>query len=127
SIKDFIVAVNTTSALQPAFDLKTSTQYMANTQPVLAVVERVEVLDQVRLRYKVAKYAVVEWTVKVGVADVYSLTFKYHNPFKENRTAWVEVIAADGTVMRSKTLVDLEPTRDGKWNYINTSTGTMVN
>jgi beta-galactosidase len=127
NIKDFIVAVNTTSALQPAFDLKTSTQYKANTQPVLAGVERVEFLDQVRLRYKVAKDAVVEWTVKVGVADVYSLTFKYHNPFKENRTAWVEVIAADGTVMRSKTLVDLEPTRDGKWNYINTSTGTMVN
>lgn len=126
-IKDYIVAVNPTSSLQPAFDLKTATQYKVNNLPVNKGVERISFLDQDRLRYKVAKDAVIEWTVKLGVADVYSLTFKYHNPFKEVKTAWVEVVVADGTVMRPKTLVELDPTRVGKWNYLASSTGTMVN
>ncbi len=126
ALQDYLIVVNPTSGLQPAFDLKTVTQYKANTLPLLEGVEMVSFLDQYRQRYK-KNGAIVEWTIKTGVADVYSLTFKYHNPFKEQKTAFVEVVALDGTVMKPKEKIALDPTRVGKWNYLNTSTGTMVN
>ena len=38
----------------------------------------------------------------------------------------MEFFASDGTLMKTEQL-ELTPTKEGKWNYLNTSTGSMVN
>ena len=69
----------------------------------------------------------IGWTFQVGAADVYALTFKYHNPFKESKKGYYELVYPDGTVLKAKTEVLFDPTREGKWNYLNENTTTMIN
>src|SRR5690606_10486343 len=69
----------------------------------------------------------IGWQFQVGAADVYALSIKYHNPFKEARRGYYEILDKDKHVLVPKTPIQLEPTRVGKWNYINTDTKTMIN
>lgn len=121
-----ILFFNEVNGLQPAYDLKTATTYKANTLKPGDGIEKIDFLKQDRLIFR-KDNAVIEFEIKVGVADVYSLTFKYHNPFKEVKTASVEVVTLDGMVLKPAELIQLDPTREGKWNYFNTNTGTMIN
>ena len=68
----------------------------------------------------------VEITINPGVADVYSLTVRYSNPSTETRKASWQLIAADGTVMKTEPM-EFTNTREGKWNYFSTTTGSMIN
>jgi beta-galactosidase len=66
-----------------------------------------------------------DWNIEVGVSDKYALNLKYHwdNP---DTTAKLEIRLADSTLIRSET-VTLKTTAPDKWNYISTTTGTMIN
>ena len=66
------------------------------------------------------------FNIKVGVADTYSLTLKYHNPLTTAFRAKITFSAADGTLMKVEE-VNFSPTKAGKWNYLTTNTGTMIN
>jgi len=122
----YVIAALKASSLQPAFDLKNVTSYKAFQTKVAKGVKKQVLMKQERLTYE-ANEAVISFEIKTGVADVYSLTLKYHNPFKETKRASIELMALDGTLLKSAEVYDLEPTREGKWNYINTNTGTMIN
>lgn len=60
------------------------------------------------------------------MADTYSLTIKYHNPFSKILKAKIEFLSADGTLMKTEH-AEFAPTKSGKWNYLNTNTGSMIN
>lgn len=122
----YTIATIQASSLQPAFDLKTVTSYKAFQTKVAKGVKKQVLMKQERLTFE-ANEAIIAFEIKTGVADVYSLTLKYHNPFKETMSASIEVIALDGTLLKPAQVYNLEPTREGKWNYINTNTGTMIN
>ncbi|WP_036692023.1 malectin domain-containing carbohydrate-binding protein [Pedobacter glucosidilyticus] len=132
SIRDFkqekgiFIAYMPENNLQPAFDLKKNTSYKAALTTLDKGVEKHQLMNQERLIFK-ADHAQIKFNIKVGVADTYSLTVKYHNPFKELKQATISVIAADGTLMKAAELFDLEPSKEGKWSYFNTTTGTMIN
>ncbi|HLZ87900.1 MAG TPA: malectin domain-containing carbohydrate-binding protein, partial [Puia sp.] len=66
-----------------------------------------------------------EWNIEVGVGDKYSLTIRYRwqNP---DATARLEVRMADGTLINTEP-VTLKTTLPSKWNYISSTTGTMIN
>jgi hypothetical protein len=66
-----------------------------------------------------------QWDIEVGVSDKYALTVKYRweNP---DTTATLEVRLADGTLINTEA-VHLKPSLPDKWNYISTTTGTMIN
>jgi hypothetical protein len=64
--------------------------------------------------------------IAIGAADEYSITLKYHSPGAENIQGELSVLSADGTLVKKET-VTLNTTRPGKWNYITTSTGSMIN
>jgi beta-galactosidase len=75
----------------------------------------------------------VEWNVAVGVGDMYSLTVKYR--YLPVATAGqqvgagiggLEVRMEDGTLIKKETVKFL-PTAATKWNFLSTSTGTMIN
>ncbi len=132
SIRDFkqekgiFIAFMPENNLQPAFDLKKNTSYKAALTSLDKGVEKHQLMNQERLIFK-ENNAQVKFDIKVGVADVYSLTVKYHNPFKEVKQAIISVFAADGTLMKTAELFDLEPSKEGKWSYFSTTTGTMIN
>lgn len=77
--------------------------------------------------YKNARVAgdTTEWTFDVGVGDMYSLTLKYRW-LAAPAVATLELSMADGTLLK-RDQVNLSTTLPTKWNYINRTTGTMIN
>ena len=122
-----MVAVVPPSNLEPAYDLKTVASYKA-TDAILRgqSIVKADLMDKPRVTFTEAKGGILEWNMSVGVADTYSLTIKYHNPFKQNLKATMQFLSADGTLMKTETL-EFAPTKAGKWNYLNTNTGSMIN
>ncbi|HVW61819.1 MAG TPA: hypothetical protein VHC48_17320, partial [Puia sp.] len=59
-------------------------------------------------------------------ADKYSLTLKYRWPGKTPVRGKLSISLDNGTFIREET-VTFTTTREGKWNYLGTSTGTMIN
>mgnify|MGYP003575373921 CR=1 FL=1 len=124
----YIVAVSPATALEPAHDLKKAVSYKATDAKFIGPGLQKEVLmGRERATFKNASGDILEFTINTGVADVYSLTVKYHNPFPKTLRAKIEVLAADGTLMKKAESFDLTPTKEGKWNYFTTNTGTMIN
>jgi hypothetical protein len=68
----------------------------------------------------------LEWSFLVGVADMYSLTVSYNNPKMEIIKGNLQLLSADGTLMKEEEIL-FTPTKPGKSNYISTNTGTMIN
>lgn len=121
-----LVVFQQQSGLQPAFDLKKTDTYKANQSTAYQGMEKADFQKQERLQYT-ENDGWMEFEIKVGVADVYALTLKYHNAFTEAREATIELITLDDVVLKPAENMRLEPTREGKWNYIDTDTGTMIN
>ncbi|SDZ84422.1 carbohydrate-binding protein [Pedobacter hartonius] len=123
-----ILAIQPQSSLAPAFDLKTAVNYPAaaafsNSKGVV----KASLMGKERLKFMQDDGAFVEFTIAVGVADTYSLTVKYHNPSGRPLNAKLEVLAADGTVMKAPEILQFAQTKPGKWGYVTTDTGTMIN
>jgi len=66
------------------------------------------------------------WDVYTGVADKYSLTVKYRWPGAVPVAGKLVISLENGTLIREGA-VTFNATREGKWNYLETSTGTMIN
>ncbi|MDQ0966071.1 beta-galactosidase [Flavobacterium sp. W4I14] len=113
--------------LQPAYDLKTTTTYKA-TDGILEGKDVVKaiLMDKQRVIFNAASQGSLTWQISVGVADTYSLTLKYHNPSEQLLKAKLEFLSADGTLMKTE-MVEFAPTKTGKWNYLSTNTGSMIN
>ena len=67
-----------------------------------------------------------EWDMAVGVGDKYSLTVKYRYLPAVTGEGKLEIRMLDGTLIKEES-VRLLTTLANKWNYITTSTGTMIN
>ena len=70
--------------------------------------------------------AQVNVTINTGVGDVYSITIRYTNPSTETKKGSWQLIAADGTVMKTEA-IEFTNSREGKWNYFTTTSGSMIN
>lgn len=114
------------SGLQPAYDLKKSETYKANATKIFDGMDKVDFLKQERLQFT-ADDGFVEFEIKVGVADIYSLTLKYHNAAQQPKSATLELQTLDGVVLKKPEAIKLEATRAGKWNYGGSNTGSMIN
>ncbi|MNI36923.1 hypothetical protein D3C73_909910 [compost metagenome] len=113
--------------LQPAYDLKSTTTYKATDAALKGSnIAKEELMGKERVTFKANTDAVLTWHIAVGVADTYSLTIKYHNPFEQVLKAKLEFLSADGTLMKTEQ-VAFAPTKAGKWNYYSTNTGSMIN
>jgi hypothetical protein len=121
----FLVAAN---KMEPAYDLKPVTSYKAIAAQFKGPgISKGQVDGKERVIFtKASAQNVLEWNMTVGVADIYSLTITYNNPHQQVINGKLEFFAADGTLMKTEE-VEFTPTRAGKSNYINSSTGSMVN
>jgi len=121
-----IVAFQQQSGLLPVYDLKEVKNYKAYLTNWREGVSEIDFSGQKRLVFN-KKEGYIGWQFQVGAADVYALSIKYHNPFKEMRRGYYEILDKDKHVLVPKSPIQLDPTRSGKWNYINTDTKTMIN
>lgn len=120
------VAVLPATTLQPAFDLKAVKGYKAPQANFTSGIVKSTINGKDAVTFEKESGDVLEWTISTGVADTYSLTVKYANTTTEKMTARLQLLLADGTLMKEE-VVELVPSKPGKWNYYNTSTGTMIN
>jgi beta-galactosidase len=123
-----LVAVQRASTIEPAYDLKPVTGYKPATARVSGpgmVKETVNTKES--LTFKEASGGAVEWTIQTGVADTYSLTFRYANQLAKPLTAKLTIMGVDGKLLIKEEDVELLPSKPGKWSYLTTSTGTMIN
>lgn len=116
------------STLQPPFDLKTTTTYKATEAKGIGEgIKKMAFLGKERMSIVKKGQNSIQWTISTGVADTYSLTIKYHNPTTETIYGKLSISLIDGTMIKSNERVALVPTKTGKWNYVSTTTGTMIN
>ncbi len=123
----YTVFVLPATTMEPAYDLKPVTGYKAAKAQMFGTVLSGMVDGKVCAIFgKASAENAVEWSVSVGVADIYSLTISYNNPGNQIIKSRLQLMAADGTLMKEDA-VEFTPTRAGKSNYISTTTGTMIN
>lgn len=123
----YTVVVAPASTIEPAYDLKPVTSYKAFEATLKGHVVKGKVDEKDRAIFKQeATDNLVEWRISTGVADVYSLTISYNNPHEKILKGKLQFLSADGTLMKEEE-VQFTPTRPTKNNYINSSTGTMIN
>lgn len=124
----YTIAVLPKTSMQPAYDLKTVTTYKAIDAHLIGKgMVKEALMGRDRITFKKPSGDVLEWHMVVGVADTYSLTVKYHNPFERSLKGKLEVLTLDGTVLKPAEAIEFKQTRKGKWNYFSTTTGTMIN
>uniref|UniRef100_UPI003D7F4336 malectin domain-containing carbohydrate-binding protein n=1 Tax=Pedobacter sp. TaxID=1411316 RepID=UPI003D7F4336 len=127
SATPYLVAVLPASNLEPAYDLKAITNYKAiDARLAGKTIAKAELMGKERVSFNAASGDFLEWIIKVGVADTYSLAVKYHNPLERTLKGRMEFLSLDGTLMKTEP-IEFKYTKPGKWNYFNTSTGSMIN
>ena len=67
----------------------------------------------------------VEWTIKVGVGDIYGLRFKYINTTSKDMVAKMTLISDEANPIYTGT-VYFSPSSTG-WDKVSTTTGTPIN
>lgn len=123
----YSVIVKPVTTLQPPFDQKPTTGYkMDNAITTGEGSTRQTINKRESVVFTKPSGTQVDITMNVGVADVYSLTFRYYNPLAATKKASWQLLQADGTVMKTEPM-EFTTTREGKWNYITTTTGSMIN
>lgn len=123
---NIIVCMQPVTNMQPAYDLKPSTAYRPATAKLIGEgITRATVNERETLLFNKNETA-IEWNINIGAADIYSLNIRYANETSKNLSGKLEIVAADGTVMKAEQII-FTNSRPGKWNYISTNTGSMIN
>lgn len=123
----YTIMVTPVTTLQPAFDLKPVTAYKMPQALVSGEgTARQNINNREAVVFAQPAGGSVSFTIDIGVADMYSLSFRYYSAAAATKKAGWQLIAADGTVMKRERM-EFTTTREGKWNYFSTTTGTMIN
>jgi beta-galactosidase len=122
---NIIVCMQPVGNMQPAYDLKPSTSYRPITAKLIGEgIIKSTVNERETVVFNKNKTA-IEWNINIGAADIYSLNIRYANE-NNNLSGKLEIVAADGTIMKSEQII-FTISKSGKWNYITTNTGSMIN
>ncbi|WP_205510087.1 malectin domain-containing carbohydrate-binding protein [Longitalea arenae] len=123
----YSVIVKPVTTLQPPFDQKPTTSYKMDKAVTTGDGSTRQTINKREsVVFTKAAGTQIDITINTGVADVYSLTFRYYNPLAATKKASWQLLQADGTVMKTEAM-EFTTTREGKWNYITTTTGSMIN
>lgn len=121
-----MIFVNPASNMQPAYDLKPTTSYKADVAIMSDGVVKEMIANNERSVVKTNNPVLIEWPVKTGVADIYSITLKYFWPLEKELNGKLELIDVSDKILMSEN-ISLKSTRDGKWNLTTVNTGGMIN
>jgi hypothetical protein len=124
----YTVAATPVTTMQPATDLRPTTSYRIDKAHVTGKDVRPDsVLDRACVTFqKNGNGNQVAWDIAPGVAGLYAIRVRYYHTALQKKTARLQVIAADGTLMHEE-LLEFYPVNEPKWKTVTGSTGTMIN
>jgi hypothetical protein len=123
----YSVIVTPVTTLQPPFDQKPTTGYKMDKAVTTGEGSARQTINKREsVVFTKPAGAQVDVTINTGVGDVYSITIRYTNPSTETKKGSWQLIAADGTVMKTEA-IEFTNSREGKWNYFTTTSGSMIN
>jgi hypothetical protein len=123
--ENYLVVLKPKTLIEPAYDLKIIQSSKAVNGKYNASLVTATVNEKQALLVK-ENEGVVEMEFETGVGDMYSLTFKYANTRGRVAQLEMQLLMADGKLLK-KELLTFTASQIGKWNYYNTNTGTMIN
>ncbi len=123
---DFIIAMQPANNMQPAYDLKSITQYKTNIVKLGEGIAK----DSVNGRYcaivKTNNETIIDYPVQTGVGDRYSVTVKYFYGKEQTVKGKWQLIDAGGNRMQEEP-VTFTFTKPGKWNQFTINTSSQIN
>lgn len=123
----YTVAVLPAVTLEPATDLRKTVTYRADNAEIKGSGAVADTLSGRKVvRFKQPSGSSVALAITPGVADLYALRIKYYNFTGKPLTAKMQLVAADGTVMKEETLT-FKTVFKGKSGTVATTTGTSIN
>lgn len=114
------------TTMQPAYDLKPVTSYRTDVATVSEGIQKEMFATRECAVIKSKSEVNIQWPVQTGVADIYSITIKYHYSFEKEIKGKLQLIGTGSTMMLDIP-VSFTFTRSGKWNQFMVNTGTMIN
>ena len=125
-INSIFIALLPATNMQPAYDLKPVTAYKTNVAVLSEGIQKEIFATREAAVVKSSTSVIVQWPVETGVADIYSITVKYHWPFEKEVKGRIQLIGPGNTMMLDQS-VKFTFTRSGKWNQFTVNTGNMIN
>jgi beta-galactosidase len=121
----YIAAVLPVNTLEPATDLRKTVTYKVDDALAQGSAKTDTLSGRKIIRLGATK-SIAVFNITPGVADLYALRIKYYNFTSQTFTANMQLLAADGTVMKSEEL-SFKPVQKGKSGTAATTTGTSIN
>ncbi|MES2275502.1 MAG: malectin domain-containing carbohydrate-binding protein [Bacteroidota bacterium] len=122
----YTVAVVPVSTLEPATDLRKTVSYSAQDATVQGGAVKDTLSGKKVVRFNKSNGGSVSFAIAPGVADLYAIRIKYYNFTDKNLIGKMQLLAADGTIMKEEN-VTFKPVAKNKSGTINTTTGTSIN
>ncbi|WP_345953462.1 malectin domain-containing carbohydrate-binding protein [Mucilaginibacter sp. PAMB04168] len=123
----YTVAVMPAVTLEPATDLRKTVTYRADNALVQGNGAALDTLSGRKVvRFTQPAGSSATFAITPGVADLYALRIKYYNFTDKPLTAKMQLLAADGTLMKEEMLT-FKIIAKGKSGTIATTTGTSIN
>jgi beta-galactosidase len=123
----YTVAVLPAVTLAPATDLRKTVTYRADNAEIKGNGAVADTLSGRKvIRFTQPAGSSVAIAITPGVADLYALRIKYYNFTDHPLSGKMQLLAADGTVMKEETLT-FKTVAKGKSGTIATTTGTSIN
>jgi len=126
SSSNIIVCMQPVTNMQPAYDLKPSMFYRPATAKLIGQGLTTSTVNEKETILFNKNKTAIEWSINIGAADIYSLNIRYANESNKNLSGTLEIVMANGTMMKREQII-FAPSKAGKWNYISTNTGSMIN
>ncbi|MFC6099342.1 malectin domain-containing carbohydrate-binding protein [Olivibacter domesticus] len=112
--------------LQSAHDLKPVTTYKPSQTAIQGKIDQTTFLEKEALIVRSNDLSQIDWPIATGVADTYSIMFRYANETTEKKDAILILRSLDGQILHQEKL-SFSPSKKDKWGYLYTNTGTMIN
>ncbi len=122
----FIVAIVPVNNMQPAYDLKSITQYRTNVIVASEGVKKEQFAGREVASIKTNEKTTIDYPIQIGAADIYSITMKYFYGNQQPIKGKLQLIGP-GDAMMLEEEVSFTFTREGKWNQFTINTASMIN
>ncbi len=123
---DVIFCMQPASNMQPAYDLKSITQYKANAVRLNENVAKDSVNGRLCALVKGNDKTTVDYLIHTGVGDRYSFTIKYFYSSEQPVNGKLQLLDAGGTMMQEEA-INFTFTRAGKWNQFTVNSNSQIN
>lgn len=112
--------------MQPAYDLKPTTQYRTNAVKLNENIINDSVNGRLCAVVKTNNTTAMNYAIQTGVGDRYSFTVKYFYGKEQELRGKLQLLDAGGTMMQEEP-VSFTFTRAGKWNQFTINTSSQIN